>query len=289
MRRSTAARCAPALLATLAAAAITFASSCVDRTASLRIATTTSVDNSGLLEAVLPAFERETGVDLQVIATGSGQAINLGRRGDVALIVTHEPIGERALFDDGLVRYYRKVMYNRFVIAGPSSDPAGVAGATSAADAMTRIARHGALFISRGDESGTHVRERHLWNDAGVTPAAGALVETGQGMSPTLRVASQRNAYVLTDEATFAQLAPALAVVVLYGGDPALMNTYAVSVLTTVRPASADLALTFARWLAEGAGQRHVDRFRINGQQVFRGWPASSNPRMPESLPAGPR
>lgn len=273
--------------ALLAAAALILAAACADRTASLRIATTTSVDNSGLLEAILPAFERETGVDLQVIATGSGQAINLGRRGDVALIVTHEPVGERALFDDGLVRYYRKVMYNRFVIAGPASDPAGVAGAASARDAMTRIARQGALFISRGDESGTHVRERQLWAAAGVSPAPHALVETGQGMSPTLRVASQRQAYVLTDEATLAQLSPALAVGVLYAGDAALMNTYAVSVLTTVRLANADTALTFARWLAEGAGQRHIDGFLIHGRQVFFPWPASASARTPESLPAG--
>lgn len=285
MGRSRAARRTAAVTATLAAAALTLASACADRTHSLRIATTTSVDNSGLLEAILPAFERESGVDLQVIATGSGQAINLGRRGDVALIVTHEPVGERALFDDGLIRYYRKVMFNRFVIAGPASDPAGIAGATSARDAMTRIARRGALFISRGDESGTHVRERQLWAEAGVTPEARALLETGQGMSPTLRVASERQAYVLTDEATLAQLAPALAVRALYAGDPALLNTYAVSVLTTVRPASVDTALTFARWLAEGAGQRHIDAFRINGRQVLFPWPDGSDARTPESLP----
>lgn len=287
MGRSIAARCIAGLLVTLAAGAVTLG--CGGRAQSLRIATTTSVDNSGLLEAILPAFERETGVDLQVIATGSGQAINLGRRGDVALIVTHEPVGERALFDDGLVRYYRKVMYNRFVIAGPAADPARIAGASSARDAMARIARHGALFISRGDESGTHVRERQLWTEAGAAPAARAIVETGQGMSPTLRVASQRQAYVLTDEATLAQLAPALAIGVLYAGDPALMNTYAVSVLTAVRPASADTALTFARWLAEGAGQRHIDAFRISGRQVFFAWPASSGAGAPESLPAVPR
>jgi tungstate transport system substrate-binding protein len=284
MGRSNAARCTPALLAV---AALLLASGCAGHPPSLRIATTTSVDNSGLLEGILPAFERESGVNLQVIATGSGQAINLGRRGDVALIVTHEPIGERALFDDGLVRYYRKVMYNRFVIAGPAADPAGVAGAASAREAMTRIARHGALFISRGDESGTHVRERQLWTEAGTTPTARALVETGQGMSPTLRVASQRQAYVLTDEATLAQLAPALSISALYAGDPVLMNTYAVSVLTTVRASSAETALTFARWLAEGAGQRHLDAFRIHGRQVFFAWPASADARTPESLPAG--
>ena len=273
--------------ASIAAAALALVSACADRPAPLRIATTTSVDGSGLLDAILPAFERETGIDLQVIATGSGQAINLGRRGDVALIVTHEPLGERALFDDGLVRYYRKVMYNRFVIAGPATDPANVAAAASAADAMARIARHGALFISRGDESGTHVRERQLWKAAGVMPPPQALIETGQGMSPTLRVASQRQGYVLTDEATLAQLAPALSIGALFEGDPALLNTYAVSVLSTAAAPAVEPALTFARWLAEGAGQRRIEEFRINGRRVFFGWPASSGALAPESLPAG--
>ncbi len=268
------------------AAAIAIVSGCGGSGNTLRIATTTSVDNSGLLEALVPVFEREAGVDVHVIATGSGQAINLGRRGDVALILTHEPRGERALFDEGLVRHYRKVMFNRFVIAGPASDPAGIAGAASARDAMTRIARHGALFISRGDESGTHVRERQLWSEAGVTPEARALVETGQGMAPTLRVASQRAGYVLTDEATLAQLAHALAVRALYTGDPALMNTYAVTVLTTVRPSREDMAMTFARWLAEGAGQRHIDAFRINGRHVFFPWPDGVDPLSPESRPS---
>lgn len=275
--------------AALVAAALSLAPGCADRRGSLRIATTTSVDNSGLLEAILPAFERESGVELHVIATGSGQAINLGRRGDVAVIITHEPAGERALFDDGLVRYYRKVMFNRFVIAGPQADPARVAGAASARDAMARIAGSGAAFISRGDESGTHVRERQLWAAAGATPREAALVETGQGMAPTLRVASQRRAYVLTDEATLAQLSGTIDVTPLYTGDAALMNTYAVSVLTTVRAGHADMAMIFARWIAEGAGQRHIDAFRVNGGKVFFPWPAGADPRAPESLPGGGR
>src|SRR5690606_33848889 len=151
---------------------------------------------------LVPAFTQDTGIELHVIATGSGQAFNLARRGDVALLMTHEPVGERALIDEGIITHYRKVMFNHFVIAGPADDPADVRRAASAADAMRRIAESGTPFISRGDESGTHVRERRLWTAAGVAPAAGGLLETGQGMGPTLRVASERQAYVLSDEGT---------------------------------------------------------------------------------------
>lgn len=268
-----------------AAAALALVCACVRDPGTLRIATTTSVDNSGLLEAILPHFERETGVDVQAIAVGSGQAFQIARRGDATVLLTHEPLGERALFNDGLVRYYRKVMFNRFVIAGPASDPAGVARAESAADAMTRIARSGALFVSRGDESGTHVRERTLWSAAGTRPQAAALIETGQGMSSTLRVASEREGYVLTDEATLAQMLHAVALVALFADDPALVNTYAVAVLTNVRPTHAAVADRFARWLAEGDGQTHIAAFRINGRPAFFPWPPGVDHAAPEAAP----
>lgn len=273
----------------LLAAALTALVSCAPPPSVLRIATTTSVDNSGLLDAILPHFERESGVDVQAIAVGSGRAFQIARRGDASLLVTHEPLGERALFDDGLVRYYRKVMFNRFVIAGPAEDPAGVRASASAADAMTRIVRSGALFVSRGDESGTHARETTLWAAARVVPEARRLIETGQGMSATLRVASSRHGYVLTDEATLARLGDAVTVQALYGDDPALLNTYAVAILTTARPARNEAADRFARWLAEGDGQAHIDAFRINGRQVFFRWPAGADHATPESMPPGSR
>lgn len=270
-------------------AAALAAAGCAPAPATLRIATTTSVDNSGLLEAIVPAFETEQGVTLQVIAVGSGQAFQLGRRGDVALLLTHEPKGERALVNDGLVRYYRKAMFNGFVIAGPAGDPAGIAHAGSGADAMARIARSGLPFASRGDESGTHVREKQLWSAAGVAPPAASLIETGQGMAPTLRVASERQAYVLTDEATMARLAGAVNLRVLHRGSADLPNTYAVVILTTAPPASATHADAFARWIAEGAGRAHIDAFRIGGRQVFFTWPAGADAASPESAPPSVR
>ncbi len=273
----------------IAAAVIAFAPACGARPEAIRIATTTSVDNSGLLDALVPQFEKDTGVNLQVIAVGSGQAFALGRRGDVALLVTHEPVGERALFDGGLVRYYRKVMFNRFVIAGPAGDPAGVADAGSTRDAMQRIARSGALFVSRGDASGTHVREQELWDSAGERPAAARLIETGQGMAPTLRVAAQREGYVLADEATFGRLENAVALRVLHSGDPALLNTYAVVILTTAPRDTSAVADRLAQWLTEGAGSDRIDTFRINGRQVFFRWPPGVDASTPESLPPGVR
>lgn len=273
----------------LLVAALAVGAACAPPADTLRIATTTSVDNSGLLEAILPAFTRETGYRVHVIATGSGQAINLGRRGDVALLITHEPIGERALFDDGLVRYYRKFMFNRFVIAGPPEDPARISQAESAADAMRRIAAAGAPFASRGDESGTHVREKTLWAAAGVRPADGLLIETGQGMASTLRVASERQAYVLTDEATLAQLAPVVAIGALFVRDDALSNTYAVSILTTARPHRSPAAESLARWLAEGGARDLIAGFQIGGRQVFFPWPPDAGALTPEASPGGAR
>lgn len=266
------------------AAALAVSAAC-SRPDMLRVATTTSVDNAGLLDAIVPEFERVAGVDVQAIAVGSGQAFQIARRGDASLLLTHEPIGERALFNDGLIVHYRKVMFNRFVIAGPPADPAAVKGAVSARDAMRRIASHDALFVSRGDESGTHIRENSLWSQAGRRPAPPRLIETGQGMSSTLRVASERQGYVLTDDATLARLSGALALEVLFENDPALVNTYAVAILTTARPARSAAAERFARWLAEGEGRRHIDAFRINGRQVFFSWPADVDATAPESIP----
>ena len=245
--------------------------------------TTTSVENSGLLEFLLPAFERAFTVKIEPIAVGSGQAFQIARRGDASLLLTHEPLGERALFTDGLIRYYRKVMFNHFVIAGPAGDPAGIAQSSSAADAMARIARGSALFVSRGDESGTHVREKTLWEAAGARPEPARLIETGQGMSATLRVASQRAGYVLTDEATLARLEGAVTLRTHFSSDAALLNTYAVAILTTARPSRH--TETLAQWLAEGHGQARIDAFRINSRQVFFPWPAAADAARPESVP----
>lgn len=267
------------------AAALLVTIACSNPDDMLRIATTTTVGDSGLLEAVFPSFTRETGILLRVIATGSGQAFNLARRHDVALLITHEPSGEQALIAEGLVRHYRKIMFNHFVIAGPPNDPARVRGASSAAEAMRRIAESGAPFISRGDASGTHVREQALWTAAGATPASGLLVETGQGMGPTLRVASERDAYVLTDEGTLAQLSATLRLGVLFLGDPALINTYAVSVLSSASEVDAARASRLAGWLAQEPARGLIAGFQANGRQVFFPWPLDADASRPDAIP----
>ena len=201
----------------------------------LRLATTTSVDNSGLLTAILPSFQDETGIAVQVLAVGSGRALQLLRRGDADVALTHDLVAETAFLKETTPAAYRKIMFNDFVVVGPSRDEAGVGQAANATDAMRRIAGSGATFVSRGDESGTHAREQQLWRKAGTTPSAARLLETGQGMAATLRIASERHAYTLTDRATFTQLAETVGLQPLFQGDPDLLNTYAV----IVRPATA--------------------------------------------------
>jgi tungstate transport system substrate-binding protein len=240
----------------LAAAAL---AACGSRDARLRLATTTSVENSGLLSAILPAFQQESGIEVDVLAVGTGRAIQLMRRGDADLAITHDPEAESALLMDVPSADYRKIMFNDFLIVGPEDDPAGVRGAPDARSAMRAVASSSALFASRGDESGTYAREQQLWTAAGVRPAAERLIETGQGMAPTLRIASERKAYTLTDRATYMQLAKAVVLRSLFEGDAALLNTYAAIIL----PSSPrrENARRFVAWIGEGAGRDGIAAF----------------------------
>jgi tungstate transport system substrate-binding protein len=247
------------------------------------LATTTSVDNSGLLAELLPPFRQETGIDLQVLAVGSGRALQLLRRGDVDVALTHDPLAEAAFLKDAPSAAYRKVMFNDFMVVGPAEDEALVRQAASAADAMRRIASVGVAFMSRGDESGTHARERELWQKAGAKPPADQLLETGQGMAATLRVASERRAYTLTDRATFAQLAQTLSLEPLFEHDPDLMNTYAV--MTTGGGARSTNAMQFITWLSDGAGRDRIASFTVAGTRPFLVWPLSRPRETPDALP----
>jgi tungstate transport system substrate-binding protein len=266
------------VLAVLAAAA----AGCAPATR-LRLATTTSVDNSGLLQELLPSFRQETGIDLQVLAVGSGRALELLRRGDVDVALTHDPVSEATFLKQVPSAAYRKIMFNDFVVVGPAEDAAAVRQATSAADAMRRIATAGVAFVSRGDESGTHARERQLWEKAGAKPSAEGLLETGQGMAATLRVASERRAYTLTDRATLAQLAPTLNLQPVFEHDPDLMNTYAVMAPDGgVRRAD---AMQFITWLSDGGGRDRIASFTVAGTRPFNVWPAGRPRETPDALP----
>jgi len=199
----------------------------VRQTADVLLATTTSTRDAGLLDSLLPVFERQSGYQVKVIAVGSGEALELGRRGDADVVLSHAPAAERALVDSGYFVRRRLVMHNVFLIVGPPDDPAKVRGMPSAVAALRRVDSLGAPFVSRGDHSGTHLRELELWRRAGVTAPAGVwYMESGQGMGQTLQMAEEKRAYVLTDIATYLAWRDRVSLVPLVQGDPALYNVY---------------------------------------------------------------
>jgi tungstate transport system substrate-binding protein len=190
------------------------------------LATTTSLDDTGLLDSIVPIFERQSGYHVKVVAVGSGQALAMGRRGDADVAFVHSPAAERAFMDAGYGMRRRVVASNYFSIAGPAADPAHVREAADAVEALRRIAASGQPFVSRGDSSGTHARELALWAMIGVRPAGAAYIETGQGMAATLLVANERRAYVLTDRATLGALRAHVDLVALRAPESALTNIY---------------------------------------------------------------
>jgi len=193
------------------------------------LATTTSTVDSGLLDDLVPAFQKEAGYAVKTISVGSGQAMAMGRRGEADVLLVHSPADEQKLVEEGAGVNRRLVMHNDFVIVGPAADPAKVKAAKSAKDAMTAIARAGALFVSRGDNSGTHSKEKALWKAAGVsTEGQQWLQQTGLGMGETLNVASEKGGYTLTDRGTFLALARGrrLALEIVLEKEPLLLNVY---------------------------------------------------------------
>jgi len=190
------------------------------------LATTTSLYDTGLLDSIVPMFERASGYHVKVVAVGSGQALAMGRRGDADVVFVHSPAAEQAFMDAGYGVRRRVVASNYFTIAGPADDPAHVREAANAEEAFRRIAASGQPFVSRGDSSGTNARELALWARVGTRPAGAAYAETGQGMAATLLVANEKRAYVLTDRATLGALRSHLELVALRGSESALANIY---------------------------------------------------------------
>jgi tungstate transport system substrate-binding protein len=192
------------------------------------LATTTSTRDAGLLDSLLPVFERRTGFRVKVIAVGSGQALEMGRRGDADVVLSHAPEAERPLADSGYFLERRLVMHNDFLIVGPGTDPAGLRGMNDAVAAVRRIAERRAPFVSRGDRSGTHLVELKLWRLASVPPEGGRAwyIESGQGMAATLQMADQKSAYTITDRATYLAWRDKLLLVPLAEGDSVLYNVY---------------------------------------------------------------
>jgi len=257
-----------------------------DRPPAVVLATTTSVANSGLLETLLPAFEQETLVQVRVHMVGSGLALRFLEQGQADVAISHAPPTEATFLAANPAWSYRKIMYNDFLVAGPAADPARVGASESIAEAMRRVAASGARFVSRGDESGTHARERELWALAGAAPSPDRVFVTAQGMSATLRVAGELGAYTLTDRATFTAVGETFGLVPLREGDAELLNTYAVLVDPGgPNPAARGPARRFADWLVDGAGRAKIADFRINGRPAFLVWPEDRPRDTPLALP----
>ena len=238
----------------------------------LRLATTTSVENSGLLSRLLPAFEETCGCKVDVIPVGTGQALELGSTGDVDLVIVHAPDLEAAFVERGFGVDRRTFMVNDFVLVGPGSDPAGVRGGTDVAAAMVHIAGVEARFVSRGDQSGTHYREVQAWARAGVEPEGEWYLEAGQGMGAVLTMAANLPAYTLTDRGTFLARAETLGLEILVSDDPRMLNPYSVILVNPARFewVHNDLADQLADWLCSEAGQQRIGAYEIAGKTLFR-------------------
>ncbi len=242
----------------------------------LFLGVTTSTENSGLLAHLLQAFEADHGIEVRAVTAGSGAVLNLAARGDVDLVLVHAPEDEETFVDAGYGVDRRPVMRNRFVIVGPADDPAGVASQTTAAGALSAIAGEQALFLSRGDESGTHKAELRLWHAAGVDPAgedgAAWYRESGSGQGATLNIAANTGAYALTDDATWATFGNPGGLRTLFTSDePALTNIYSVIRVDPERHpgVNAEGALRLADWLTSREGQAAIGSFKVDGRPLF--------------------
>jgi tungstate transport system substrate-binding protein len=235
------------------------------------VASTTSTENSGLFGHILQLFRAATGIEVRVVAVGTGQAFAIARNGDADGLLVHDTSGEEQMVSDGFALERRNVMYNDYVIVGPAADPAGIRDAASAADAFARIAGREMPFVSRGDDSGTHRAELRIWQQAGINPRGSWYREVGSGMGATLNTAAGMNAYVLADRGTWASFANRQQLEVLFEGDPELFNQYGSVLLDPARNAHLkhELARQWHEWLLSEEGQAAIASFQLDGQPLF--------------------
>jgi tungstate transport system substrate-binding protein len=241
----------------------------------ITLASTTSTEQSGLFGHILPLFTQETGIAVRVVALGTGQALDVARRGDADAVLVHDRAAEERFVAEGHGGPRRPVMFNDFVLIGPQADPAGIAGLDDAAAALQRIAAAGAAFISRGDRSGTHAAELRLWQVAGIDPVRQGrgqwYREVGQGMGPALNTAAAQDAYILADRGTWLAFRNRQALRLLLAGDRRLFNQYGVMAVSPVRHphVKAAEAERFIGWLVSPAGQAAIADYRIDGEALF--------------------
>ncbi len=233
----------------------------------LILATTTSTYDSGLLDAILPGFEEASGIPVEVVAVGTGQALALGEQGDADVLLVHARAREDAFMEAGHGTRREEVMYNDFVLIGPEADPAGITGQASAAEALKMIADSGSTFVSRGDDSGTHTKEKEIWSAAGVEPAGDWYLSIGQGMGATITTADEEQAYTLSDRATYlARSLEGLDLVILTEGDPVLFNPYGVMAVNPDKndKIEAEAADAFIEWLISVPVQELIGEFGVD-------------------------
>ncbi|MDB2386143.1 substrate-binding domain-containing protein [Shewanella sp.] len=238
----------------------------------VKLATTTSTENSGLLDHLLPKFEAETGYQVQVIATGTGKALKLARQGDVDVVMTHAPAAEAKFVDEGFGRLPRAIMENDFVILGPKDDPAHIRSSRSAEEAFSKIAASNTPFVSRGDNSGTHMKALTIWKNADVKPNFSGYTSVGQGMGKTLLMANELQAYTLSDRGTFVAYSGKIDLGVDFDGGQALANPYQIVLISTEKYPDLNHkgAKALSDWLTSPQAQTMINHYKVAGEQLFK-------------------
>lgn len=244
----------------------------------LRLSTTTSTDNSGLLAYLLPQFEKESHLKVKVIAVGTGKALELAKNGDVDVTLVHARPAEDKFVAAGYGVNRRDVMYNDFLLVGPQADPAGIRGGKDVLQAMKKIAGAHAKFISRGDNSGTDQMEKAYWKQIGIAPGGEGYISAGVGMGQVLSMAGEMQAYTLTDRATYGAYRAKTGLAILVEGDPKMFNPYGVIAVNPDKHKDVNYegAMRFIKWLTSPEGQAKIASFRVDGQQLF--FPSAGTP-----------
>lgn len=237
----------------------------------LRMATTTSTQNSGLLDKLLPPFQAKTGIEIHVIAVGTGKALRMGRDGDVDVVMVHAPAVEEKFVNEGYGTDRIQFMYNDFVIVGSPKDPAGVKVAQSVSVALQKIESAAAGFVSRGDDSGTHKKERQLWSQAALTPSGKWYMEAGQGMGKVLQMAAEMGAYTMTDRGTWLAYKDKVDMELLFSGDKSLNNVYGIIAVSQKKHPDTNYKNTkvFIDWIASQEAQFIIKHYRLHGEPLF--------------------
>ncbi|MBE3587624.1 MAG: extracellular solute-binding protein [Thermoanaerobacteraceae bacterium] len=237
------------------------------------LATTTSTQDSGLLDVLIPAFEKKTGYKVKPIAVGTGQALAMGEKGEADVLLVHAPESEKKLVDSGVGINYQLVMHNDFIVVGPENDPAGIKSAKNTVEAFKKIAQTQSTFVSRGDDSGTHKKEKDIWKEAGITPGGKWYQEAGTGMGNTLNIANEKAGYTLSDRATYLANQKNLKLKILYEGDRTLLNIYHVMQVNPQKfsKVNADGAKAFVDFMVSPETQQIIGKFGVDkyGQPLF--------------------